>query len=88
MDDEYTKKLPEIINLIAKTLEVKHYHLCFCGSGKKFKKCCQNKTSNEILWAYINIETLSEAIQREKQIKSWTRVKKENLIKYGHPTKF
>ena len=29
-----------------------------------------------------------EAIQREQQIKKWTRIKKENLIKYGHPTKF
>ncbi len=28
------------------------------------------------------------ALNREKQIKSWSRKKKENLIKYGHPTKF
>ncbi len=25
------------------------------------------------------------AILRERQIKGWTRIKKENLIKYGHP---
>ena len=38
----------------------------------------------------IYTETCSkkkEAIAREKQIKGWTRIKKYNLIKYGHPTK-
>ena len=33
-------------------------------------------------------ETLLEARNKEAQIKWWTRVKKENLIKYWHPTKF
>ncbi|OGY43511.1 MAG: hypothetical protein A2731_01680 [Candidatus Buchananbacteria bacterium RIFCSPHIGHO2_01_FULL_39_8] len=28
------------------------------------------------------------ARRRELQVKKWSRVKKENLIKYGHPTKF
>ncbi len=28
-----------------------------------------------------------EAIKRERQLKSWSRQKKINLIKYGHPTK-
>ena len=32
--------------------------------------------------------TLTEARRRERQIKGWTREKKENLVKYGHPTKF
>ncbi len=32
--------------------------------------------------------TLLEARRREMQIKRWTRLKKENLVKYGHPTKF
>ena len=32
--------------------------------------------------------TLNEARRREAQIKRWTRAKKENLVKYGHPTKF
>ncbi len=31
--------------------------------------------------------TLIEARRREAQIKRWTRAKKENLVKYGHPTK-
>ena len=30
---------------------------------------------------------LLEAREREMQIKGWTRAKKENLIKYGHPRK-
>ncbi|MDP2691342.1 MAG: GIY-YIG nuclease family protein [bacterium] len=29
-----------------------------------------------------------EAIRRELQIKKWSRIKKENLAKHGHPTKF
>lgn len=32
--------------------------------------------------------TLLEARRREQQIKGWTRVKKEGLVLYGHPTKF
>ena len=32
--------------------------------------------------------SLVEARQREKQLKGWTRIKKENLINFGHPTKF
>lgn len=27
----------------------------------------------------------SEARKREARIKGWTRIKKENLIRYGHP---
>lgn len=30
-------------------------------------------------------DTLIEARKREKQIKGWRRVKKENLIRFGHP---
>ncbi len=33
-------------------------------------------------------DTLLEARRREHQIKGWTRQKKENLVKYGHPTKY
>lgn len=29
--------------------------------------------------------SLKEAANRERQIKGWTRKKKENLIKFGHP---
>ena len=29
--------------------------------------------------------TRQEAVQREFQVKGWTKKKKENLIKYGHP---
>lgn len=32
--------------------------------------------------------SLVEARRRERQIKGWARMKKENLIKHGHPTKF
>lgn len=51
------------------------YHL------KKFgaKFTAQNKPI-EILWSQ-KFHTEIEAIKREKQIKGWSRVKKENLIK-------
>lgn len=29
-----------------------------------------------------------EAHRRELQVKKWSRIKKENLIKHGHPIKF
>ncbi|OGY47805.1 MAG: hypothetical protein A2663_02155 [Candidatus Buchananbacteria bacterium RIFCSPHIGHO2_01_FULL_46_12] len=32
-------------------------------------------------------QTYLEAHRRELQIKKWSRIKKDNLIKYGHPTK-
>ncbi len=37
---------------------------------------------------FEELNSLIEARRREKQIKGWTRIKKENLITYGHPTKF
>jgi len=33
-------------------------------------------------------EAYPEAHRRELQVKKWSRIKKENLIKYKHPTKF
>jgi len=33
---------------------------------------------------YETCPTKEEAIKREKQIKGWSRIKKINLIKYGH----
>ena len=44
--------------------------------GAKFTK--QNKPI-KVLWKQ-EFKTKLEAIKREKQIKGWTRVKKENLI--------
>ncbi len=32
-------------------------------------------------------ETKNVAMKREKQLKGWSKIKKINLIKYGHPTK-
>ncbi|MCK5211643.1 GIY-YIG nuclease family protein [Candidatus Parcubacteria bacterium] len=36
---------------------------------------------------YETYQTRAGAMRREKQLKGWTRQKKINLIKYGHPTK-
>lgn len=58
MKDEYQEKLPEFVNFIARGIGIKSHNLCFCGSGKKFKKCCQNKKKDEILWADIEFEKL------------------------------
>jgi predicted GIY-YIG superfamily endonuclease len=33
-------------------------------------------------------DTKEEVLTRELQIKKWSRIKKINLIKHGHPTKF
>lgn len=30
-------------------------------------------------------ETRTDAMRREAQVKKWTRIKKENLIRFGHP---
>ena len=34
---------------------------------------------------YENYEIKEEAINREKQLKGWSRIKKINLVKYGYP---
>ena len=36
---------------------------------------------------YENYNTKEEAIKRERQLKGWSKKKKINLIKFGHPTK-
>jgi putative endonuclease len=36
---------------------------------------------------FEKFDTLTDAMRRESQIKGWTKIKKENLIKFGHPTK-
>lgn len=47
------------------------------------------RTRRPVAIIYSEIyDTLVEARRREAQIKRWTRVKKENLVNYGHPTKF
>lgn len=47
------------------------------------------KRRRPIKMIYIEkFESRKDAMKREKQLKGWTRKKKENLIKYGHPTKF
>lgn len=37
---------------------------------------------------YEIYKTRKEALKRERQLKGWSKKKKINLIKYGHPTKF
>jgi putative endonuclease len=60
--------------------EIKHNK----GEGAQYTK---QRRPIKIIY-YEEYDTLFEAIKREKQIKKWSRIKKENLIKYGHPTKF
>jgi len=50
-------------------------------------KTTANKRPVKLVF-YENHKTKEEAMKREKQLKGWTRQKKINLIKYGHPTKF
>lgn len=51
------------------------------GDGAEFTK--RNKVYTLVYSEQF--ETLREARRREKQIKGWTRQKKENLIKFGKP---
>jgi len=51
------------------------------GSGAEFTK--RNKVEKCIYTE--KFETLLEARHRETQIKGWSRLKKENLIKFGKP---
>ena len=63
-----------------KAREIKHNK----GEGAEY-----TKQRRPIKMIYLErFKTLIEARKREKQIKGWTRIKKENLIKHGHPTKF
>lgn len=36
---------------------------------------------------FEEFQTRSDAMKREAQIKKWSRLKKENLVDSGHPTK-
>lgn len=54
------------------------------GEGAEYIK---NRRPIRIIY-FEEFHTLIEARRREAQIKRWKRIKKENLVKYGHPTKF
>lgn len=54
------------------------------GAGAKYTK---QRLPVKIVYSE-EIATLTEARQREAQIKKWSKTKKENLTKYGHPTKY
>lgn len=51
------------------------------GEGAKYTR---QRRPVKIIY-FEEFGSLSEARKREAQIKSWTKVEKENLIKYGHP---
>ncbi len=66
-------------------------------TGNLKLRCRQHATGNVRATAnkrpvklvfYENYKTKEEAMKRERQLKGWTKQKKINLIKYGHPTKF
>ena len=70
----------------------------YTGHTANLKKRVQNHNNNQgsfylksklpVKLAYYKLyKTKAEAMLREKQIKNWSRQKKINLIKYGHPTK-
>ncbi|OGF25619.1 hypothetical protein A2303_01000 [Candidatus Falkowbacteria bacterium RIFOXYB2_FULL_47_14] len=46
----------------------------------------KNKRPVKLIY-YEKFPAKQEAMSREKQIKGWSRIKKYNLVKYGHPTK-
>jgi predicted GIY-YIG superfamily endonuclease len=61
---------------------------------QRYKQHCFGEVKSTInkrplkLVYYENHETKEQAMKREKQLKGWSKIKKINLIKYGHPTKF
>jgi putative endonuclease len=63
-----------------KAREIKHNE----GEGARYTR---KRRPVKIIY-FEEVATLVEARRREAQIKGWTRIKKENLAKYGHPTKF
>jgi len=63
-----------------KAREIKHNK----GEGARYTK--QRRPVKIIYFEEYDI--LVEARRRESQVKKWTKIKKENLVKYGHPTKF
>lgn len=52
------------------------------GEGAKYTR---NRRPIKIIY-FETFKTRSEAAKKESEVKKWTRNKKENLIKHGHPT--
>ncbi len=46
-----------VAEAIAKTMKVERNSLCFCGSGRKFKKCCGGKSPEDLLFLRSELET-------------------------------
>jgi putative endonuclease len=71
-------------------------HSFYVGYTKELKKRVQNHKNGfgssyivgklPVKLVYYELkENKKEAVSREKQIKKWSRRKKINLIKFGHP---
>jgi len=63
-----------------KAREIKHNK----GEGAQYTR---QRRPVKIIY-FEEYKSLIDARRRETQIKRWTRLKKENLVRYGHPTKF
>lgn len=62
-------------------------HLCLCGSGKKFKKCCLNKSEHEVVTQQLDKITINSNIYQEieidmraKYVKEFGEIKTGDLI--------
>lgn len=62
-----------------KARELKHN----AGGGSKYTK---QRSPVKIIY-FEEFGSLVDARKREAQIKKWSRIKKEKLIQYSHPTK-
>lgn len=65
-----------------KTREIKHNQ----GKGAKYTRA---RRPVKIIY-HETFKTKNQAMKREAEIKSWSKIKKENLVKFGHtsPKKF
>ena len=52
----------------------------------KYKNSFTSKYNLELIIYYEFFTSIEEAIAKEKQIKKWSRIKKEQLIKSANPT--
>lgn len=66
MKEEIKNHAKQIFKAIVSAMKIKSYNLCFCGSGKKYKNCCDRKDGRSIIFTKNAFEKVLKYKEAQK----------------------